>query len=106
MSIENDRDAITHACRVAQAHGEEIEHGTARAIAAGYDEPGIAHTFVTTGAVSDGDGSVVWRALTNDGELYHAGTPVDRLALDMLGTYLLNRDDHGPVPGWSGMWVR
>jgi hypothetical protein len=52
--------------------------------------------------------SDLWRELFPD---YYSLRPADRLAADMLGTYLISvvRDNgwqaRGPVAGWSGLWL-
>ena len=87
---------------------DEIDHGTARTIASWYTEgsDSVSMTFTSTGAIT-GD---VWGHLTDDGTLYIAlpDDHGDKLALDYLGTYLVNRmvnNDTGPIEGWSSMWV-
>ena len=102
----NDETDVYAACRRAQANGHEIDHGTARTIgswyASGMDE---TQSFASTGAIID-TATSLWRRMTDNGALYSTANDDDKLALDMLGTYLLNRDDKLPVPGWSDMWVR
>ena len=104
--MSNDQEAVYAECRQAQAEGREISDACARVIASwwhnGQGSPGYA--FVSTGAY--GSSTDLWRDLTDNGREYDRADADDRLALDMLGTYLLNRDDRGPVPGWSRLWVR
>jgi hypothetical protein len=100
-----DQQAVTSACRRAQALGVEISDGTARTIAAmwhgGQDTAG--YRFASTGAIEPDGVTAIWRDLGAD---YSTASADDRLALDMLGTYLLNRANRGPVAGWAHLWVR
>ncbi len=104
----NDQDAVYAECRwVRDADDdEEIDHGTARTIGSWYAaEMDETQSFASTGAIID-TATSLWHKLTDNGKLYATASDDDKLALDMLGTYLLNRDNHDPVPGWSRMWVR
>lgn len=104
--FESDARAIARAVNLA-CGVEEIDHGTARAVASGYNKPGIVAQFVTTGAIRP-DATTLWRAVTDDCRLYQSATREERAALDALGTYLLHREheDGGrAVPGWAQMWV-
>lgn len=100
-----DETAVFAKCRIAQSVSHEIDNATARVIASWYASGDTAQqAFVSTGAIVD---DRLWRLLTDDGALYDAApTESHKLALDMLGTYLLNRSDRGPIAGWSTLWVR
>jgi hypothetical protein len=102
----SDETAVYAACRVAQDEGREIDHGTARTIGSWYAQ-GMDETqsFATTGAIIN-TATTLWRRMTDNGNLYSTASEDDKLALDMIGTYLLNREDTGPVPGWHHMWCR
>ena len=108
----NDATAIQLECLRAQAAGEEISDGCARAIAAGYMEGQAGASFATTGAITDP--TEVWRDLFYlRGQTMYPGMSADeQLAADALGTYLIAavRDSadasRGPVAGWSSLWVR
>jgi hypothetical protein len=82
----------------------EISDACARVIASWFvaGSNTEAMSFVSTGAIV-GDTSALWRQL--GGDIYNAQTPDDRLFLDFLGTYILNRADKGPVEGWSNLWL-
>jgi acetyl-CoA acetyltransferase len=101
----NDAIAIIRECRAAQDAAEEISDGCARAIAAGYAEGMPSASFASTGAITDPD--EVWRDL-----FYFRGQPMypdmypdEKIAADMLGTYLTKAGARGPVAGWSRVWV-
>ncbi len=98
----NDSDAVHIHCTAQQEAGEEIADGTARVIASWWHggQSSAAYSFVSTGAVDDA--TDLWREMF-DG--YHAMSPRDRLAGDMLGTYLMRAGRRGPVAGWSDLWV-
>lgn len=103
----DDASAIEVQCRIAQAADEEISDGCARAIATGNMDGAAGASFATTGAISDP--SEVWRDLftLRDGTwMYSSMSRAERLAADMLGTYLANAGARGPVAGWSDLWVR
>lgn len=89
----------------AKSGKEEISDACARTIASWYHDGGTSDTyaFVSTGAIVADD---LWRQFTYNGELYKSADADHKLALDALGTYLLNREDKGPVPGWSNLWIR
>lgn len=99
-----DEPLIYRACKLAQLNNEEISHGTARTIAAAYDDYryGI-HSFVSTGEITDDD---LWWNLF--GTHYKHMSADLQLSADMLGTYLVKRRmgyETGPVDNWSRMWV-
>ena len=109
----DDATAIARECRAAQDAGEEISDGCARAIAAGYAAGmGAGQSFASTGAITDP--GEVWRDLfyVRGEPMYPDMTPDEKLAADMLGTYLsaavADSEDasRGPVAGWSRLWVR
>lgn len=87
----------------ARAGDREIDHGTARIIAAQWHggQTSALCALATTGAVVDGARSEV---LTE----YAAAPDQDaREALGFLGSYLRDRTSRGevaPVPGWAGLW--
>jgi hypothetical protein len=98
----NDDEMILMECQRAQAEGREISDGCARAIAAQWHSPGNSTAaFSTTGAIIGTD------SLWGDFFLpeYESLNADDKLAADMLGTYLLNAGERGPVSGWSELWV-
>lgn len=108
FQYENDDTAIARAVALAQQASEEIGHGTARAIASQYNELGPVASFVSTGAITTEDGSTLWRLVTDGGVLYQSGSASERMALDSLGTYFLDRvrsGDTDRITGWSDMWV-
>jgi len=74
----------------------------ARAIASWYYAGPEGYVFVSTGAIHDP--TRLWRDLA--GDVYQSETANNRLALDMLGTYLVNAGKRGPQQGWSDRWVR
>ena len=102
--MSNDERAVNIACQTAQSEKREISDATARTIASWYHDGQWTdgYKFVSTGAISDP--TALWRELVIT--LYEGETPANRLALDMLGTYLLNAGKRGPVAGWSDLWVR
>jgi hypothetical protein len=95
--------AHIHAVRDSSESGE-ISDACARVIASWHAEGmGVGQAFASSGAISSS--TEVWRDLFGHGH-YDRLSADDKLAADMLGTYLLNRSDNGPVEGWSGLWVR
>jgi hypothetical protein len=83
----------------------EISDACARTIAAMYAEGmGAGQSLASTGAIVGGT-SNVWRDLFGNG-FYDTMPRSERILADMLGTYLLNRENDGPVDGWSNLWVR
>lgn len=99
----SDENAVFAEVR-AKSGKEEISDGCARTIASWYHDGGVSDTyaFVSTGAIVADD---LWHQFTHSGKLYESASADERLALDALGTYLLNREDKGRVTGWSNMWV-
>ena len=103
-SYVTDDEAVHLACVLAAGAGEEIDDGTARTIAAQWAAGmGLGQSFATTGAIADPPDDT-YRDLVSSAE-YQAAGPADRLALDMLGTYLLDKGPRGPKAGWSNVWV-
>lgn len=103
---EYDSDTSAVLAEVQAKSGkEEISDGCARTIASWYHDGGVSDTyaFVSSGAIV---ADSLWRQFTNNGTLYDSADADDKLALDALGTYLLNRENKGPVPGWSELWIR
>lgn len=103
LQYESDDRAIARVLD-ALADGEVIDHGTARAIAAQYNEPGVCEAFVSTGAIVT-DGEALVHALF-DGTAEHPDHGLR--AAHALEAYILDRDESGddePVSGWSQMWV-
>jgi hypothetical protein len=99
-----EQDLVFAHCRERQAQGREIDHGVARTIGAwwhvGYN---ATITFTSTGTVAED-----LTPYTFHEGAYEMESADDRLALDMLGTYLLRRrvaGQTGPVPGWADMWA-
>lgn len=100
-----DEPLIYRACALAQLNQTEISHGTAKAIAASYDQYYSSGTneFAATGAIVSEN---LWYLLF--GSYYEMMSSDDKLAADMLGTYLVQRrikEQTGAVPGWSKMSV-
>lgn len=101
----NEQEAVYTHCRERQAEGREIDHAFARTIGSWWHDGRITATiaFTSTGYIHPD--------LTL--HLFHGGaysdqTADDKLALDMLGTYLVDRRARwktGVVPGWSDMWA-
>lgn len=94
----------------ALSEGEIIDHGTARAIATGYNEPGICESFVSTGAIPSGEngGADSFTLIYALFEGTAAHPDYGLRAAKALEEYIEDRNeagDFGPVPGWSGMWV-
>lgn len=103
----NDSEKIAAYCQAAQAAGEEISDACARVIASQWACGNMSATLSTTGMI-DGDPSAVWREMFLPEYENGRMTRGDRLAADMLGTYLQARyrdGDTGPVAGWSGLWL-
>lgn len=102
----NDEEKAILACEAAQAEGREIDDATARVIASLYHngQASLGYSFASTGAIPE-DTSDLWRDLF--GDVYNESWmgPKQRLMADMLGTYLINRADKGPVDGWSKIWL-
>lgn len=105
-ALSDDELAVDRHVTAAQATGSEISHACARVIASWFatGDSTITTAFASTGAILADDPCELWRALVAD--TYRAQPPWLRRALDCLGTYLLHRSDHGPVPGWSQLWIR
>jgi hypothetical protein len=101
IRYESDDTAIARAIN-ALGEGEEINHGTARTIASQYNCPGIAATFVTTGAMPGPAPKFLMEALTGmEPEQWRQDD-----ALGALEDYLSERGaDTDRIPGWSDMWV-
>jgi hypothetical protein len=100
-----DDDRIAAEISLCRADNRELSDGTARAIASSWhDGSRVALAFVSSGEIAN-NSSDTWRAC--GGEEYRARDTDerDRLALDMLGTYLLNRTDRGPIPQWADLWI-
>lgn len=102
----NDTQLIAIECRAAQSEGREISDACARMIASQWHSDDIGAAFSTTGAISDP--TDVYRSLfyLRGQSVYPSMTAADKIASDMLGTYLTNAGKRGPVPGWSGLWLR
>jgi hypothetical protein len=101
-----DEEAVYAERRQAQAEGREISDAAARVIATWWhavDNGEAALRFVADGSIPNA--TEVWRGMVWPNLYDHASTD-DKLALDMLCTYLLNRPDRGPVPGWERLWIR
>ncbi|MGV9850436.1 hypothetical protein ACWDWU_16955 [Streptomyces sp. NPDC003442] len=102
----SDEQMIKDAVKAARQRGGVIDHGTARAIASGYNDYRTAH-FVNTGYMPRGDAMWLMDAIRRGVDAQTLEN--DREALEALCGYLLQRQgkgDTGRVPGWSGMWVR
>ena len=107
--MSNDETAVAEVI-AALGEGERIDHGTARTIAAWFNEPGIVASFVSTGAMptdTDTPGVDLLHAMQSGVDQATRDTNID--ALLALDYYLEDREaagDLGPVDGWSSMWVQ
>lgn len=103
---DSDDAAIARECQAARAEGREISDGCARAIAAQYMSGDLGAAFATSGAIIGP--SDVWRDLFFIGNrsMYEGMSLPEKTAADMIGTYLINAGERGPVDGWSNVWVR
>jgi hypothetical protein len=100
-------EAVYAECRQAQAEGREITNAAARVIATwwqGPDMPAETARFLATGEIS-ATADYVWRGLWTGAEV-EVASHEDQQTMSMLCTYLLNRLDRGPVPGWERLWIR
>lgn len=101
----DDHDKVQLHIDAAEEEGHEISDACARVIASWWASGmGVGQSFATTGAVTTPSDDV-YGDLTDNGRLYTSASPDDKRALNWLGTYLLNREDRGPVEGWSGLWL-
>jgi hypothetical protein len=95
-----DLEALTIHCQ-ARYNGDEegeISDGAARTIASLYhDGSAAALAFASTGAITTDE---LWGHFFGN---YSYSSPAERTIANMLGTYLLNRKDRGPVEGWSSL---
>jgi hypothetical protein len=101
---ESDSQAISRAIS-ALGEGQTIDHGTARAIASGYNDYRTAH-FVSTGYMPQGDAAWLMEAVKRGVDA--ATLESDAAALEALEAYLQEREstgDTGRIDGWSDMWV-
>lgn len=104
IRYESDSKAIARALN-SLGEGEAIDHGTAHAIATGYNDYRTAH-FVSTGYMPQGDAQWLMDAVRNGVDAQTLKD--DSEALTALMVYLLDREesgDTGRVDGWAGMWV-
>ena len=101
-----DEEAVLAECRSAQAEGREVSDACARTIASWWHsgQASLGYRFVSTGAITTPCDDLL-HDLLEPGD-YAEMDADDRLCADMLATYCLNRDDRGPVAGWSNLWVR
>jgi hypothetical protein len=92
------RNAIT-----AMGQGVEIDDATARVIVSLYHagQASASYSFASTGNISDPT-DVYRECFPGD---YNSLTWDEQAVANMLGTYLVNRADRGPVAGWSKLWV-
>jgi hypothetical protein len=105
--MSNELSTVYGICRrIQEGNYGEIDDGTARVIASWYHAGGgsLGYQFVSTGAIPTPSDDL-WNDLTDNGKLYQEADSRERLCLNMLGTYLLNRKDRNPVEGWAGLWV-
>src|SRR5271170_1599809 len=95
-----DSGLITAECQSAQAEDREISDACARMIASQYQENGPSGDFASSGAICDP--SDVWRDCfyLRGASMYPGMAPAEKLAADMLGTYLGQAGRRGPVTGW------
>ena len=93
-----DHERIARGIAQAKAEEREIDHLTAKIIAAQFhDGSAQALAFLSAGAIQ-GTPSGLWRAFGGD---YRSHTTAERGALDWLGTYLQNRESREEVEGWE-----
>ena len=83
----------------------EIDHAVARTIGAWWHDGSVTKTiaFSSTGYIAPDLTLFDFHCGT-----YASQTADDRLALDMLGTYIVDRQmrhQTRQVPGWSDMWA-
>lgn len=100
-----EQEAVYTHCRERQAEGREIDHAFARTIGAWWHDSRVTATIAFT---STGYMAPDLSAYTFHCGAYADQTADDKLSLDMLGTYLLDRrvrGKTGKVPGWSDMWA-
>jgi hypothetical protein len=107
IRYESDDRAIARVLD-ALSEGEIIDHGTARAIAAQYNEPGVCESFVSTGAMptDDDDPANTLIYALFDGTAEHPDYGLR--GAKAVEAYINDRaenGDYGPVEGWSDMWV-
>lgn len=102
--LSRDQAAVLVEVTAAQSEGREISDACARVIASWFSggDGTDGYAFVSTGAIP-GDGYRVYRSLVGDS--YQGHPAWLRVALDMLGTYLVRAGERGPVFGWSALWV-
>jgi hypothetical protein len=97
----SDNKRIASGIAAAKSEGRELDDLTAKMIAAQFhDGSQEALAFLSTGTKL-GDASLVWRAFF--GDCYDRLGKSDKEAADWLGTYLVNRADRGPIPGWENL---
>ncbi|MBA2951418.1 hypothetical protein [Streptomyces himalayensis] len=104
LQYENDDRAIARVI-ASLSEGETIDHGTARAIAAPYNDYRTEH-FVSTGYMPQGDAEWLMEAICRGVD--QTALDRDREALGALRVYLSEREENGDtgrVDGWSDMWV-
>ncbi|MGW0930710.1 hypothetical protein [Streptomyces sp. NPDC002644] len=105
----SEEQAVREAIARRHEMGEpRIDHGTARTIAAWFNDGAdtSVYSFVSTGAIHEGDGEYLYQGLTRGVD--DVTLRENRWALSELGVYIDHRVYHGetaPVAGWSGMWV-
>ena len=83
---------------------EEISDACARVLASQYYEgqASLGYSFVSSGSIPE-DTSDLWRELF--GSVYETSSPDEKIAMDMMGTYLIQNGPREPVPGWSSLWL-
>ncbi len=99
-----DWQTILRGVNRAEATGTEIDHLTAKVIAAQmHDGSDYALSFASTGAIT-APTSTLWRALGGEHHMDQPGHV--RRSLDFLGTYIadrVSRGEVGPVVGWHDL---
>jgi len=101
--VMGDSEMIMRECRAAQAESREISDACARMIASQWHSENATVSFATTGAITV-DPETLWAILFLP-EYNNDMSADDKLAADMLGTYLLRAGERGPVDGWSRLWI-
>lgn len=108
----SDQDIIRAASKRWQAR-QEITDGQARVIASQWHGGQVSAlcALATSGAITEDAQGEVNAAVSDAERRLDAGTvsaedvtPDDLLALRALGEYVSDRDERGPVAGWSHLW--
>ncbi len=96
-------------CQAAQSEGREVSDACARVIASLYMDDDNGAALATSGAIIASPDTVWWSLFggtDHNGNGFYKTMGREALLADMLGTYLINSGERGPVPGWSNLWLR